>query len=311
MGNFRILLLVCSIFLVCHSSFAEQRTIKIGSGSILKGYYSIGLDICKTMMSADQNVNCEVVPTSGGVENLALLEQGKIDFALVQSDLALEAYEGTGYYSATNRMQNIRQVLNLYEEVFTVITKAEDKISSFADIGGKEVSSGPTRSSPSITYNILKSLYHFAKDPINANVYYEDLVQKLCSGEIDVAIITAGHPNALVGFIANTCQIAFVPIEQEKVKQLVKVNKAFHPAVLSKDLYPGPKQDTNTVGVTAILVTDKNMDSKFLDNFIGTFHRTVKYFTHANYLLRTVDINSFADTNNFVLPKHQAVRNRN
>lgn len=311
MGNFRILLLVCSIFLVCNSSFAEQRTIKIGSGSILKGYYSIGLDICKTMMSADQNVNCEVVPTSGGVENLALLEEGKIDFVLVQSDLALEAYEGTGYYSTLGRMQDIRQVLNLYEEAFTVITKAKDRIDDFSDIAGKKISNGLTRHSTATTYNILKSLYHFAKEPTNVHIDYEDLVQKFCSGEIDVAIMTVGHPNALVGFIANTCQIEFVPIQEEKVKQLMKVNKGCHVALLSKDLYPGPKKDTHTVGVTAILVTNKNMDSKFLDNFIGMFHRNVKYFTHANYLLRNVDIKSFADTNSFVLPKHPAVRNRN
>lgn len=306
MSNFKILLLVCGVFLVGNFSFAAQRTIKIGSGSILKGYYSIGLDICRTMMLAEENVSCEVVPTSGGVENLALLQKGKIDFALVQSDLAFEAYEGKGYYSTSGRMQDMRQVLNLYEEVFTVITRTEDGINSFADIGGKEISSG----SASVTYNLLKSFYHFNKEPINVNVNYEELVQKFCNGELDIVIMTVGHPNALVGFIANTCQINFIPIEKEKISKLVKVNKAFHASILNKDLYPGIKEDTNTVGVTSILVTNKNMDSKFLDKFIGMFHRNVKYFTHANYLLRNVDIKSFADTHSFVLPKHQAVRNR-
>lgn len=311
MNKFKILFLVFSVFLVGNNSFAEQRTIKIGSGSILKGYYSIGLDICKTFTLADESVNCEVVPTTGGVENLALLQEGKIDLALVQSDLALEAYEGSGYYSNLGRMQDMRQVLNLYDEFLTVIIKAKDKINSFADIGGKKISNGPSHSSSSITYNLLKAQYHFAEEPIVVNVNYEESVEEFCSGRLDVLIMTVGHPNALVGFIANTCPIDFISIEQEKINQLVKINKAFHASALDKDMYPGVDQDTNTVGVKAILVTNDKMDTKLLDKFIGMFHRNVKYFKHANYLLRDVDIRSFADTRIFVLPRHQAVRNRN
>ena len=151
MNKFKILFLVCSVFLISNSSFAEKRTIKIGSGSILKGYYSIGLDICRTFTLADENVNCEVVPTNGGIDNLTLLKEGKIDLALVQSDLALEAYEGTGYYSNLGRMSDMRQVRNLYDEFFTVIIKAKDKINSFADIGGKKISNGRLGRSQGVT----------------------------------------------------------------------------------------------------------------------------------------------------------------
>ena len=262
------------------------------------------------MTLADPTVNCEVVPTVGGVENLALLKEGKIDLALVQSDLALEAYEGRGYYANSGRMEELRQVLNLYNEFFTVIVKAKDNINSFADIGGKRVSNGFSSTSANIAYNALNKQYSFSKEPINVNVNYEEAVKDFCTGEIDVMIMTVGHPNALVGFIANTCPIEFVPIEQEEINKLVKVNKAFHAAILDKDLYPGIKADTLTVGVTAIIVTNSNMDTKLLDKFIGKFHRNVKSFKHSNYLLRDVDINSFADTNKFILPKHQAVRNR-
>lgn len=311
MNNFRVLLVVFCLFFTSNCVFASQKTVRIGSGSILKGYYSIGLDLCKTFTLADKSVNCEVVPTSGGVENLALLKEGKIDLALVQSNVALEAFEGTGYYSNTEKMQEMRQVLNLYDEFFTVVVKNRDEIKTFADIEGKRISNGLPFSSNTITYNAIRKLYNFTKEPIDVDeINYEKSIKEFCSGKIDVIMMTVGHPNALVGFIANSCKVDFVPIEDNKIAQLIATNKAFHKALLDKTLYPGITLDQNTVAVTAILVTNSNMDAKLLDKFIGMFHKNVKHFKHSNYMLYNIDIKHFADTNNFVLPKHSVVRNR-
>ncbi|XVN42461.1 MAG: TAXI family TRAP transporter solute-binding subunit [Candidatus Rickettsia vulgarisii] len=311
MNNLKILFVFLYVLLVSSFVFAEQKVIKIGSGSIMKPYYSIGLDICKTFTAANKDIICEVVPTRGGVENLNLLKEGKIDLALVQSNIALEAYEGKGYYSKIGKMEDIRQVLNLYDEFFTVIVKDDDKIKIFSDIEGKKISLLPTFSSNNITYQSLRNLYKFSKEPIYVDeINYEESVLEFCNGDIDAIIMTIGHPNSLVGLIANKCEIDFVPIENDKIEKLISSNKAFHKATLSKGLYPGITADQQTVAVPAILVTNKDMDSKLLDKFIGMFHNTVKDFKHSNYMLNNTDINHFADTNNFVIPKHPSVRVR-
>ncbi len=310
MNNFKILTIIFCLLFTNNYVLAAQKTIKIGSGSILKGYYFIGLDLCRTFTLADNNINCEVIPTKGTVDNLNLLKEGKIDLALVQSSVALEAYEGIGYFAKIGRMQEIRQILNLYDEFFTVIVKDQDKIKIFSDIEGKKISSGPPFSSDHITYEIIANLYNFAKEPINIEINYEESVTDFCNGKIDAIIMTLGHPNPLVGLIANNCEIDFVPIENNKIEQLLATNKAFHKAKLHKGLYPGITADQNTVKVSAILIARDDMDNKLLDKFIGAFHRNVKDFKHSNYILRDININHFADTNNFVLPKHSSVRNR-
>ncbi len=105
MNNFKILTIIFCLLFTNNYVLAAQKTIKIGSGSILKGYYFIGLDLCRTFTLADNNINCEVIPTKGTVDNLNLLKEGKIDLALVQSSVALEAYEGIGYFAKIGRMQ--------------------------------------------------------------------------------------------------------------------------------------------------------------------------------------------------------------
>lgn len=287
----------------------EQKVIKIGSGSILKGYYSIALDLCKTIKASDSNNDCIVIPTKGGEENLELLKNGKIDLALVQANIAVEAFDGKGYYENQQKMPGLRQVLNLYDEFFTVIVKDEDKIKIFSDIEGKKISKGPASSGSSISYDALRKFYKFTDEPINIDIDYEKSVKEFCDGRIDAIIMMIGHPNPLVAMIANNCEIDFVSVENNKITKLIESNKAFHKAVLHKDLYPGISAAQNTFAVSSILVTNDSMDFKTLDKFIGMFHKTVKNFRHSNYMLNNIDINYFADTNYFVLPKHPAVRN--
>ncbi|WP_341794216.1 MULTISPECIES: TAXI family TRAP transporter solute-binding subunit [unclassified Rickettsia] len=306
--------IVIGIFFVYNKVLAEpktaQQTIKVATGSILKGYYAIGLDLCKTIKIANKNIKCEVVPTNGGVENLKLLKEGKVDLALVQSNIAVEAFEGIGYYQNQEKMQNLRQVLNLYDEFFTVIAKDDDKIKVFADIEGKKISNGPGFSSSNITYDALRQLYNFTKEPIDVDINYEDSIKKFCNKEIDVIMMMVGHPNPLISLIANSCEVDFVSIENAKITELIKSNRAFRKGILHEGLYPGITESQTTVVVPAILVTREYLDFELLDKFIGAFHRNVAHFKHANYLLQDLDIKYFADISNFVLPKHEAVRNR-
>ncbi len=120
-----------------------------------------------------------------------------------------------------------------------------------------------------------------------------------------------GHSNPLVNLIANKCEVDFVSIENDKIAELVKQNRAFHKTVLHKGLYQRITDDQTTVKVSAILVTRDKVNRDILDKFIGAFHRNVANFKLSNYLLNNLDINYFTDTKNFVLPKHDSVRNKN
>jgi len=314
MNNFIFKICGIIIFLICSNIYASPKVVKIGTGSILKGYYSIGLDLCKTITNDDKNnesIKCEVVATSGSIENLELLQQGKIDLALVQANIAVEAYEGIGYYHDQEKMQNLRQVLNLHDEFFTVVVKDEDKIKVFADIDGKKITNGPAFSGSNITYNAVRSLYKFSKEPEELHINYEDSIDKFCNKEIDAIIMMVGHSNPLVKLIANKCEVDFVSIENDKIAELIKQNRAFHKTVLHKGLYQGITDDQTTVKVSAILVTRDKVNRDTLDKFIGAFHRNVANFKLSNDLLNKLDINYFADTKNFVLPKHDSVRNKN
>lgn len=292
------------IFLFCNYenlALAEKKTIKIGSGSILEGYYSLGLKLCDFFTEANQNqIKCEVIPTNGSIENLKLLKEKKIDLALIQSNIAVDAFEGKGAYAGQLPSLELRQLLNFYEEIFTIIVKDDDKIKVFSDLAGKRITNGPPGSASTVTYQAVRDFYSFAK-PIDIELSQEEYAKKLCEGEIDAVMLMTGHPSALVSHIANNCNVEFVTIERDKLARVLGENKAFKKAILKAGFYPGITQDQETLGVSAILITTDKFDDKILNNFEEYCKKNLKSLKNSLPQLIDLDENHFFE--NFVLPK--------
>jgi TRAP transporter TAXI family solute receptor len=297
------------LLLFSSSVFAAKysKSIKIGAGNILQGYYFVALDLCNTIKLVDKNCKCEVIVTTGSYENLEMLRSGELDFALVQSNMAREAFEGNGYYADKEKIPTLRQVLNLYDEIFTVIVRRDSDIKIFSDIGGKKISNGPADSVSNVTYDALMKFYKLRHEPIDIDLPYEQYAEKLCNKEVDALMIVTGHPNPFVNLIIDRCDVSFVPIETRKINKLVESNNAYHATSLQRGLYYDVSNDEKTFALSAIVVTNENFDSLFLKKFINKFQEKNEIFKHSHYLLKNLGSDHFIK--NFVLPAHKALHN--
>lgn len=304
----KLRLFVLSYFIVMifvgSASGAEDGKIRIGAGSLLEGYYSIGLKVCRYISKANDGIPCEVVPTTGSLENLWLLQRGKIDFAFTLSNLALDSYSGKGYFATTKPFDDMYQVLRLHDEVFTVIVKDDDKILVFGDLEGRKISNGPPKSDSSITYKALEAYYDFKKSPIDIELAHEDYAKEFCKGNIDAIMMMTGHPSALVNFITHSCEADFVTIDSDKIELLLKNNPGFHKVILPAGGYPGITQDQESVAVQAILVAAEHVDKKIVQNFLDYFPKIVDRFKSSSPALYDLDKEHF--TNSFILPAFKA-----
>ncbi|RYE06475.1 MAG: TAXI family TRAP transporter solute-binding subunit [Rickettsiaceae bacterium] len=296
MRHLALILITVKLLIISANATEPTKVIKIGTGSILEGYYNIGLTICE-YIAQSSNCKCEVVPTNGSIENLSLLQNDKVDFAIIQSNIALSTFDGSEQYTKVNR--SLRQVLNLYDEIFTIVAKDDDKIKVFADIAGKRISNGNPSSASTLTFDELKKYYSFAK-PIDIELSQEDYAKQLCEGNIDAIILVTGHPNALVSLIANHCNVDFVAIEQKKMQSILAGNKAYGKAKLLKNLYPGISIDQDTISMQAILITTDKIDPKIVENLVIYFAQNKQRFMQSHQILKGIDDDRFF--NNFVLP---------
>lgn len=292
-------MLICCF--ISGSGFAaHKKTITVGSGILLEGYYTIGLKLCEFFEKSNKDIECKVMPTNGSIENILLLKEGKIDIALVQSNLAIEAYNASGYFAGSEPMRHLRQMLVLHDEIFTIISKDVDNIKVFGNIDGKKISNGRPDSASSVTYGELTGFYDFTRKPIDIELSSEDYATKLCNSEIDTVILMSGHPNALVSNIAYNCEIDFVSIENDVVTRLIKSNPAYHKTTLHEGFYPGITNDQTTVAVSAILLTTDKLDTDLEKHFMHYFKNHIDNFKRSHPVLYNLNNQHF--TGHFILP---------
>lgn len=294
-----LVLAMCSV--VTNAIADERKKIKIASGSILEGYYSISLSLCRYISDSNPDVDCEVIPTVSSMQNIDLLRREVVDFAIVQSNIALDASKSAGYFIDYKPMSSMYQLLNLHDEIFTVMVRDESNILAFQDLDGKKVSNGPPGSDSTISYKALEAFYDFKKPPVDIELSHEDYARELCGKRVDAIMMMTGHPNALISFIANSCDTEFVSLDESKVDELIKNNPSFNKKVLAAGFYPGVDHDQHTISIPAIFVGMGRVDPKIVANLEKALASNINDLKLSHPTLYDLEEGHFK--NNFVLPK--------
>lgn len=283
-------------------SDAKQHSISIATGDILEGHYIVGLQLCKYITKSNKSLKCDVVSTSGSIESLNLLHDGKVDMAIVQSNLALDAFEGEGYFKDKNHQPDLKQIITLYEQLFTIIVKDDDHILTFEDLEGKNISNGVPLSDSSIIYDELKDIYNLHNPlPYDIELSPAEYTKAFCSKKIDAIMLMAGYPDVLVNHITHNCEADFLGLDDRKIDQLIQTNSAYKKTQLKKGIYPGIDDTVNTVSVSSIVVTNSKLSSKVIENFMQYFTQRIAKFKLVHPALQDLPDDNF--TKNYILPK--------
>ncbi|MGL6286809.1 TAXI family TRAP transporter solute-binding subunit [Aeromonas hydrophila] len=237
---------------------ATPAYLTIGTGPLNGVYYPTGGAICRLLNeeTASHGLHCSVQSTSGSLANLKALHQGKVQLALVQSDVVHHAAHSTGPFMGQAPDDQLRSLYRLHQESLTLLASANSSINTLADIEGKRVDLGNPGSGEHITSQaLLDAMGWQAKSfapviPAAAN----NRLEGLCDGTLDAAFVVAGHPNQAIGDLTGRCKARLIPIEGEQVDALLKQHPYYQRSRIGANLYPGQPSGINTFAVTAELV---------------------------------------------------------
>ncbi len=237
---------------------ATPAYLTIGTGPLNGVYYPTGGAICRLLNeeTASHGLHCSVQSTSGSLANLKALHQGKVQLALVQSDVVHHAAHSTGPFMGQAPDDQLRSLYRLHQESLTLLASANSNINTLADIEGKRVDLGNPGSGEQITSQaLLDAMGWQAKSfapviPAAAN----NRLEGLCDGTLDAAFVVAGHPNQAIGDLTGRCKARLIPIEGEQVDALLKQHPYYQHSRIGANLYPGQPSGVNTFAVTAELV---------------------------------------------------------
>jgi TRAP transporter TAXI family solute receptor len=230
-----LLLIIC-----LHGSMAWAFTIATGPSD--GSYSQIAQDI--KGVAGKENIDVQVMPTKGSIENIQLLGAGKVDLAIVQLDALRFVSDVLKQHKGLDLIDSIKVILNLYPEEIHVLSNNND-IQSFYQLEGKRVSIGTEGGGTAVTAAVLLSVYD-----IKAVVSFEtfdDAIKKLEQGNLDAVMFVGGAPVPFIGKLDSKVHLVRLPANPALEQIYVRTS-------LGKSQYSWAAADTETYAVPASLM---------------------------------------------------------
>ncbi len=237
----------------------KPQLVTIATGTAGGVYHPLGAAICRMFHFEERKdeLRCRSRASKGSVANIAMLRERRFDFGIAQADLEQAAVAGTGAFAAAGPIPELRTVLALHMEPFTVVARGELDVAGFKDLRGKRIGVGQQGSGQYASKDSLLAAYGLTLVDFAGVVELGPVSQmdELCAGRLDAIFFFAGHPNGLLQDAAISCGVKLVPISGPEVEQLIRREPFFVEAVIPGGLYRGIGQDTPTLGARCVLLT--------------------------------------------------------
>ncbi|MDG1181501.1 MAG: TAXI family TRAP transporter solute-binding subunit [Tateyamaria sp.] len=239
-----------------------QEFISIGTGGVTGVYYPTGGAICRLVNKSrkEHGIRCAVESTGGSVYNINTIKAGELEFGVAQSDWQHHAYNGTSKF-ADNPFPDLRAVMSVHPEPFTLIVRGDSGIDSFEALKGKRVNVGNPGSGQRATMEVVMDAFGIGMDDLALATEYKgsEMAKQLCDDNIDAMIYTIGHPAAAIKEATTTCDAKLVSVTGAPIDKLVADNPFYRVATIPGGMYKGTDGETTTFGVGATFVTSTSV----------------------------------------------------
>ena len=206
------------------------------------------------------------VSTTGSVENLRRLRDGKVQIALTLGDTALDAVEGR---EAFPRPVAVKALAQIYPSYVQVVTRGGSRIGTLADLRGKRVSVG---SPDSGTQVVADRMLDVAKVPRRAfarvQLGVSGSAQALERGQIDAFFWSGGVPTDAIAELAKSTPVALVDLLRYAHEMRTRWGGVYRAATVPTGTY-GIASPVSTVSIPNYLVVGGRMEPALAHDLTG------------------------------------------
>ena len=294
LGRYLSCVAIALIFIVCSSpAFAAQPAVKRSDYfiTVLTGpssgiYFPIGGAFSTFIGSLGYKASATA--TGATAENINALVTGQGEMAIAMSDSVIQAVEAFGAYQGKKPATTLRAMMGLWPNYCQIVTTANSGIKTFADLKGKRIGVGAPNSGVELNARMMFEAHGMTyKDCRVDYLSYGEAIDQMKNGLCDAAFVTSGLGNATIRELGVSHKVAFVPVEGEALKNLIKKYPFYIEANIPASVY-GAEKDTTTAAVMNIMLVDVKLPDAvvydLLENLyspagleaIGVSHGTAK-----------------------------------
>jgi TRAP transporter TAXI family solute receptor len=226
--------------------------LTIATGGQGGAFYPLGEELSRLYSSRIPGVTMTVETGASGA-NVEAIEQGEVELALAQADVAYTAFR-RGTDALSHPFAEVRGMAVLWRNTVQLVVPRDSAIKTPGELGGRRVAVGSRGSGSETLARIVLDSYGFGERDLTRLYHnFQDTIAGLRTGEIDAALISAGVPTAAVLELSGRPGFRLVPIRHDHVRGLRGQFPFLQPLIVPKGTYPGVDSDVETVGVSILL----------------------------------------------------------
>ncbi len=238
--------------------------------------------------------DCLVYPSSNSGDAIDLLQQGKANFAMVQTDWLMHAKDGTSRYSKYGQNNTIRLVTTLSIESVIVAVNKDLNVNSLNDLKNLKIDIGKDNTYRNIISLGLLDIAGLDKNDLklSLNGTQDEAIDSVCNGSIDGTIFILPNPNPIVDMMSAQCNVKFISLNKSEVKNFTKQYKGFYKSTIPSQTYWAQESDIQTVGVYTALITTIDTDKKSVHSLRESIANNIDNFVKTHPMLYNINLSN-------------------
>jgi TRAP transporter TAXI family solute receptor len=288
--------------------FAFNEPMKyIKTGDVTGVYYAAGSAVAKMHNRKLKEYHLRLIAeaSEGSISNIDDVTNGLVDFGIAQANALYFAKRGEEYWQGSP-LKNLRSVLGLYTEAFTIVAAVDAGINSLTDLKGKKVNIGELGSTDNLQAKAILNSVNLDLDTVKVSEKptYEasELLQQ---GVIDAYLYTVGHPNLSIKEASHgDRKIMIVDPGQKFIDSLASKREYLVDRIIRVDYYTdiANKVPVRTLGLKAILFCNADTDEDAVYHLVKEVFENFGLFKQQHPAFAKLTLKKLSS--NLIVPLH-------
>ena len=245
--------------------------VTIAAGAVDGVYYPIAGAMSRiTGETGGLSVRASVEASGGAVANVELIRAGEADFALLQNDIAYDAYNGIALGAFAGKpVKSMAGVFSVYPELVHIVVTRASGVKSVRELKGKRVALGPAGSGTEQNALQILEIYGIGEGDLRAGVRvsFTAAVEQLKAGVVDAAFFTTARGAPVVAEAFGAGQLELLGVGARAGEALGRKYPFYTIGAIPANTYKGQGREVAAASVMAMLVARSALSEELVYRF--------------------------------------------
>jgi uncharacterized protein len=263
--------LTLGVLMTTPGSTQDTAKLRLGTATPGGGFPVYGAAFIAAVQGADSGLAVEAINTKGSTENVPMLEEKRLDIALVQGEVVHEVLTGVGRPPA-----DLKIITAMYSTPGMFVVRADSPYRTIADLKGKPVAFGAAGSG-------LVILARYVLDGLGLDQNKDFQAIYLERAGDGPAMVMDGRAAALwgggsgwPGFTAvakGEKGGRFIVPDKAEIARILAKHKFLKPLTLAAGMFPGQDKALQSVGSWSFVMSRPDLDEAVAYRLAKALHK--------------------------------------